>query len=60
MISYVNAQRDTKNFWLYNPLLIFDYVSITRKNEGRIGTIFWVFLVAIIILFSYSFLGIGN
>ncbi len=55
MISHVNVQRGNKKFWLYNPFLIADYISVTRKDTGRIGTLFWIFLIAIISLLTSSF-----
>ncbi len=60
MISHVNIKRGNKKFWLYNPFLIADYISVTRNNTGRIGTIFWIFLVAIIALIIFSLSQFGE
>ncbi len=60
MISRVNVHRGNRNFWFFNPLLIADYVSITRRETGRIGGLFWVFLIAAIGLLTFSILRIGD
>ncbi len=57
MISHVNVQKGRKNFWFFNPLLIPDYMSITRKNAGRIGRLFWIFVIAVISLITFSIFG---
>ncbi len=60
MISRVNVHRGNRNFRLFNPFLIADYVAITRKETGRIGGLFWVFLIAVIGLLTFSILRIGD
>ncbi len=60
MISRVNVRRGNRNFWFFNPFLIADYVSITREETGRIGILFWVFLIAVIGLLTFSIWGLGD
>lgn len=57
MISYVNTRKGRKDFWFYNPLLIFDYDSMTRRDKGHIGRLFWLFIGAVVFLISVSFAG---
>jgi len=39
-----NAKGKSK--WFASPLDLLDYIEISRKENGRIGTLFWVFLLS--------------
>ncbi len=60
MISWVNVKKGNKKFRVFNPLLISDYVSITKKSNGSIGKLFWIFLIAVMSLISFSLFRFGD
>jgi hypothetical protein len=41
-----------KSKWFANPLDLLDYIDISRKENGRIGSLFWVFLISFISLIA--------
>lgn len=50
MINLAIAKDTDKltNSWIvYNPLRTADYITITRREKGRIAGWFWTFLVSI-------------
>ncbi len=49
MITYVQAKKDEKS-WFYNPIEIIEYVQMTKKESGKVGNWFWLFILSIFIL----------
>ncbi|HME45280.1 MAG TPA: hypothetical protein VKF36_19460 [Syntrophorhabdales bacterium] len=57
MIDYANRKRGEKEYWFLNPILIIDYISLTRTETGKTGRWFWLFLCSLIVLIGISIAG---
>lgn len=54
MIDYVRRKQDDKEYWFMNPVLIIEYIWITRAESGKVGKWFWVFLCSVVALIGTS------
>lgn len=49
MLNYLHFQKKEKSaIYSFNPLVIFDYAALTKKENGKIGIWFKIFVVSII------------
>ena len=46
MITYAQSKKG-ENSWFYNPMEIIEYVQITKKESGKIGIWFWIFIISV-------------
>ena len=51
-MSEIARDKKGKSKWFASPLDLLDYIEITRQENGRIGTLFWVFLISFISLIA--------
>lgn len=42
-----DTEKPASSWIVYNPLRTADYITITKREKGRIGGWFWTFLVAV-------------
>ena len=50
MITYVQSKKG-EDSWFFNPIEIIEYVQMTKKEYGKIGNWFWLFILSIFFLF---------
>ncbi len=48
MITHAQSKKG-ENSWFYNPMEIIEYVKITKKESGKIGIWFWIFIICLMI-----------
>jgi hypothetical protein len=58
MIDYAYKKSRTKDYWVMNPIMIIEYVFITRTESGKIGKWFWIFLCSVLLLVGTSIIDI--
>jgi hypothetical protein len=60
MIDYVHRKQGDKEYCFMNPVLIIEYIWITRAELGKVGKWFWIFLCSVIALIGTSVTDIIN
>jgi hypothetical protein len=54
MIDYAHRKKGEKEYWFMNPILIIEYIWITRGESGKVGKWFWIFLCSVVALIGTS------
>lgn len=58
MVQHAYAKQknpsESSIFCYYTSYTIFDYITVTSEEDGRIGVWFWAFVISIIVLFCVA------
>jgi hypothetical protein len=51
MSTVIRAEKVKSKCW-FTPFDVFDYVVISRQQSGKIGIVFWLFLISVLCFFT--------